>query len=545
MRGMLASAGACSRTPLAPTSVPTKPPGCTPIRATPPVPPTSTAPTVSPTCSPVPPDFFFNPTILACDWASNVACNNVAPTAISPSPPPRVSPSPVVKPSPPPVVKPSPPPIVMPSPPPVVKPSPPPVAKPSPPPVVKPSPPPVAKPSPPPPPPTGGGSCPYTIKSGDTLWAIAQVYGTDVATLQALNPGIVSTNLQVGQIINVPCGGGGSSPPPPPAKTGLSPPPIQPAPAGLLFSPYKDVTINMDWNTNTISSSITGTRLPVTNANVMPSGLRALTWAFATGDCGSEMWAGVSPSPLVSANVQAFVNAGKQYIISTGGVAGVFRCGSDAGFTSFIQRYSSSALIGIDFDIEGGQTQADIISLVARVKAARDGAYGKLQYSFTLATLGGATGNQLNTLGTLVMTALKDAQVGWTNIFINHMVMDYGSSCTAFNAAGVCDMGQSAINAAQALNSYWGVPYSSIELTPMIGGNDSPGQTFTLADVKTVSAFVRTNGLGGVHTWSLDRDVDCPPGAASATCNSYGVAGTLGFTNSFLSELGAAPVGTP
>ncbi|GLC60582.1 hypothetical protein PLESTB_001630300 [Pleodorina starrii] len=94
-----------------------------------------------------------------------------------------------------------------------------------PPPVAKPVPPPIVKPGSPPPP-TGGGACPYTIKSGDTLWAIAQVYGTDVVTLQALNPGIVPTNLQVGQIINVPCGGG--RPPPPPPRRAIPPPPPRP-----------------------------------------------------------------------------------------------------------------------------------------------------------------------------------------------------------------------------------------------------------------------------------------------------------------------------
>jgi hypothetical protein len=139
-----------------------------------------------------------------------------------------------------------------------------------------------------------------------------------------------------------------------------------------------------------------------------------------------------------------------------------------------------------------------------------------------------------------VLQAIQSAGLSWTNVFINLMAMDYGtasSSICAVGPNGMCDMGQSAINAAQALHSTYSVPYSSIELTPMIGGNDAAGETFTIANVATVTAFAKTNGLGGLHFWSFDRDVDCAPGSASATCNTYGLAGTLGFTNAFLANM--------
>ncbi|KAL8647852.1 MAG: hypothetical protein Q9226_006258 [Calogaya cf. arnoldii] len=57
----------------------------------------------------------------------------------------------------------------------------------------------------------------YTIQSGDTFWAIAQKLGVSVDALQAANPGVSPTSLQVGQTINLPGGGGnnngGGSPP--------------------------------------------------------------------------------------------------------------------------------------------------------------------------------------------------------------------------------------------------------------------------------------------------------------------------------------------
>lgn len=75
----------------------------------------------------------------------------------------------------------------------------------------------------------------------------------------------------------------------------------------------------------------------------------------------------------------------------------------------------------------------------------------------------------------------------------------------------------------------------------MIGGNDATDETFSLSDVDDVTAFALQNNLGGVHHWSFDRDADCAPGYASPTCNSYGAAGTLGFTQKFSKNLNLPP----
>ena len=331
------------------------------------------------------------------------------------------------------------------------------------------------------------------------------------------------------------------TPPAPPAPTPPSPPPAptppSPPPAsGFVFGSYKDVTINMDWNVDQISTSVTGARTPVLNA--MPAKQTSLTWAFASGECGSENWAGVTPSALVAQNVSQWVGANKKYIISTGGANGVFTCGSDANFEAFIQRYNSASLQGIDFDIEGGQSQAVIDALVARVKVAKAN-HPNLRFSFTLATLGGNSPQSLGAIGVNVMNSIKSQ--GLTGYYVNLMAMDYGSAiasnCT-LGSNGKCDMAQSAINSAVNLHNYWGVPYGQIEITPMIGGNDATDEIFTIANVDTLSSWAKANGIAGIHFWSLDRDVDCPLGSSSATCNSYGTAGTWGFTNRFISDLG-------
>jgi hypothetical protein len=84
-----------------------------------------------------------------------------------------------------------------------------------------------------------------------------------------------------------------------------------------------------------------------------------------------------------------------------------------------------------------------------------------------------------------------------------------------------------------------GVPYSKIEVTVINGGNDSTDETFTIPDVTTLANFVKTNGVAGVHFWEFNRDNDCSPSTSqnqSDTCNFYGTAGRLGFTNAFISN---------
>eukprot|EP00668_Euglena_longa_P042510 GGOE01056277.1.p1 GENE.GGOE01056277.1~~GGOE01056277.1.p1 ORF type:complete len:540 (-),score=112.73 GGOE01056277.1:149-1768(-) len=308
--------------------------------------------------------------------------------------------------------------------------------------------------------------------------------------------------------------------------------------SGQLLTVYKDTSINMDWNTGVLSTTVTGQFQPVVAA--MPPGLQRLSWAFATGECGSETFAGFSSSLLASANVNLFIEAGKKYILSTGGANGAFTCSTDAGFAAFLQPFNSSALIGVDFDIEAGQTQAEVVALVQRVKTAR-AQYRGLRWSWTVATLGAASGENLGSAGLTVMQALESAGLGWTDQFINLMVMDYGVASPYVCAVGTndqCDMAQSAINAAETLHVLHGVPYANIEVTPMIGGNDVTSNVFTLSNVATLVAFAKGKGLGGLHHWSFDRDTDCTLPYASATCNSYGQAGTLGFTIAFLQALG-------
>ncbi|HEY1587184.1 MAG TPA: glycosyl hydrolase, partial [Polyangia bacterium] len=323
----------------------------------------------------------------------------------------------------------------------------------------------------------------------------------------------------------------------------------------LVFGGYKDTSINMNWNTNVITTSVGGTPTPIAS-DLSSAGGKTITLAFATGECGSENWGGVQGAALASANVPLLQQAGVRYILSTGGAAGSFTCGSDAGFATFINRWAGSGLIGIDFDIEAGQSQAVITDLVTRIKNAH-GSYPNLRFSLTLATLANNNGassaqslgsgapDSFNVYGDWTLAAVKSV-FGWSGspsswpsyLTVDLMVMDYGSPSAGVCvvSGGLCQMGQSALQAAYNLADHWGVPYSAIELTPMIGGNDAQSEQFTLADADTVASFALSKGLAGVHYWSYDRDVDCPAGSASPICNSIGNAGTRGYLKRFLGD---------
>jgi hypothetical protein len=323
--------------------------------------------------------------------------------------------------------------------------------------------------------------------------------------------------------------------------------------SGMVFSPYKDTSINMNWNTNVISTKVSGNATALAG-DLAANGGSTVTLAFATGECGSENWGGVQGAAMATANVSLLTQANVKYILSTGGAAGSFTCGSDAGMSTFIDRWMSPNLIGIDYDIEAGQSQQVIADLIKRIQGAHT-KYPNLRFSLTLATLannaGGSTAasmgaggpSSFNVYGDNVMAAVKST-FGFTGtaatwpsyITVNLMTMDYGSPsagvCVVAN--GQCQMGQSAIQAAYNLRDHWGVPFANIELTPMIGGNDVAGERFTLADVDTMTKFAVAQGMAGVHHWSYDRDTDCPAGSASPICNSTGDAGNYGYLKRFL-----------
>jgi hypothetical protein len=303
----------------------------------------------------------------------------------------------------------------------------------------------------------------------------------------------------------------------------------------FVYSPYKHVPIGLAGRV--LATAAAGGTTPIVEGgrSTLPAGVTALTLAFATGECGAEAWDGMQSREWAEANIAALDRAGIDYIVSTGGEGGVFTCTSDGGMESFIARYRSAHLVGLDFDIERGQSDEVLRSLALRIAAARR-RHPELRLSFTLATWAATDGSlaSLNPDGERVMRAVREA--GIADFYVNLMVMDYGEALArnCVVSAGVCDMGRSAIQAAANLNARHGVPFDRIELTPMLGINDVTANVFSVDDARLVARFVRQKGLGGLHYWSLDRDAPCPAGGAgvSSTCSGLAVP-PLAFSAAF------------
>jgi len=300
----------------------------------------------------------------------------------------------------------------------------------------------------------------------------------------------------------------------------------------FVYSPYKHVAIDWQARPPVMATAVAGAPTPIVAGDraTLPPGVTTLTLAFATGECGAETWDDAPPQDIVGATRAPFEAAGIDYIVSTGGEAGTFTCATDEGMEAFIARYASPRLVGIDFDIERGQSDPVLRDLTTRVKAAQARHPG-LRFSFTLATWAGtdAARASLNPDGARVLAALHAA--GVTDYYVNLMVMDYGAAqpgnCVV--AGTVCDMGRSAVQAALNLRDRFGVPLQRIELTPMIGINDVVANVFTLDDAARLARFARDSGLGGVHFWSLDRDVSCPNDARVVSSKCHGLPGVAPF----------------
>lgn len=381
-------------------------------------------------------------------------------------------------------------------------------------------------PTPTPTPSGGGGTCaaPWSatqVYTGGMMASVGSNNYTAAFWTENQNPTTPGNSGPAGSGdpwgLPVSCGGGGPTPTPTPTPK-PTPTPTPPPPGSLLFAVYKDVTINANFNTGAQQTNVTGTVSPVTS--VMPN--ETLVWAFATGTCGAESWAGIT-SAMEATNVQTFVNAGKDYIISTGGANGVFDCPSTSSFISFINTYNSGNLVGIDFDIEGGQSQQVIDNLINATKAAQS-QFPNLLFSFTIQSLGTTAANPITggSVGTTVVSEIKRLGLSG-NYVVNLMAMDYGSTnpnnCVVVN--NLCDMGQSAVQAAQALNQQSGIPLNHIGLTVDIGQNDTQDEVTSLANVDTICNFAKANGLRVVRFWSFDRDTPNGNGGAS-TMNGNG-----------------------
>jgi hypothetical protein len=287
--------------------------------------------------------------------------------------------------------------------------------------------------------------------------------------------------------------------------TATAPPPATAATAAAaarIFAPYLDVNVGPAFSLAGHVSSVS----------------RNYTLGFITSMGGVAAWVGRYPmsSPEAAAwaaNIEELRAAGGDVIVSFGGASGVdlARASADAAhlqaqIQAVVDKY---ALRWVDFDIEDF-TPAAIDTRNAAVKALQ-AANPRLKVSYTLGVQ--ETGFERNQAAVLNGARLRGVRVDRVNL----LEMDYGHP--------IADMYSAAVSSAQAARSWLdgnGFAATALGLTPMVGVNDSPGETFTLANASSLVAWARTSGVPMLGLWSVGRDNGNCAGAAVASpaCSS-------------------------
>jgi hypothetical protein len=295
--------------------------------------------------------------------------------------------------------------------------------------------------------------------------------------------------------------------PTPPAN----PATLEAAPTALLgsriFAPYLDTGFGPDSPVGDLAG----------NANNVS---RIYTLAFILGQGCSASWNGTAPLNTEEADdwgtrISELRAVDGDVIISFGGasppeLANV--CSTvaslQAQYQAVITKYQLSV---IDLDVEG-DFGAAAIDRRNQALAALESANPNLRVHYTLGV--GESGfleEQLN-----ILESAK--QFGVRVDLVNIMAMDYG-----YAQPDMLGAAQSAAQAARSQLDGLGFTSTRLGITPMIGVNDTPNETFTLSDAQGLVSFARNNDVQLLAFWSVGRDNGGCPGQATASATCSGV----------------------
>ena len=256
------------------------------------------------------------------------------------------------------------------------------------------------------------------------------------------------------------------------------------------------------------------------------TGLKYYTLAFviAGGGCNAT-WNG--DTSIDDAGWETAINnlraSGGDVIVSFGGASGTElgqACGSVSTLQAQYKRVIDTLnLTRVDLDIEGAALDDTAANdrrnqALAALQQQYASAGKHLDVDYTLPV--DPSGLLSNSLSLLNNAKSRGVDVGVVNI----MTMDYGSPM---------DMGQAAVNAANALHTQLGQIWtakSSDQLwamegnTPMIGVNDTTSEVFTTGNASTLESFAASHGIRLLAYWALGRDKACSTnGQLSDSCS--------------------------
>jgi hypothetical protein len=239
------------------------------------------------------------------------------------------------------------------------------------------------------------------------------------------------------------------------------------------------------------------------------------------------------------------------YTVDTDGTDLGAQCSSAAAMATQVESVVTTFNVNhLDFDIESNeQSNNTDLALTAQALAqVRSWASAKgtsLTISYTIPVL--PTGLTSTGEGILTTALAND----FTPNIVNIMTMDYGTSGTEMGTAA----NQALDATATQLESIYGISsgsaYGMLGNTPMIGQNDTAGETLTLADAATVESYAAQKGIAWLSFWAEGRDNNGCPGDTTASSTCSGISQSNGaFTQAFQSFTtggggGGSPTPTP
>src|SRR5271165_1542451 len=250
------------------------------------------------------------------------------------------------------------------------------------------------------------------------------------------------------------------------------------------------------------------------------SGIKTFTLAFiVSGNPCTPAWGGtvhISADATIADGIAKLRASGGDVLIAFGGYDGTDLGQScpdvpslKAAYQTVIDKYKVKML---DFDVEHTAIE-DPVSIDRRSEALKDLAAANpgLQINYTLpATPAGLTDLSVNVIKSAV-------RYGTPVAVVNLMAMDYGApvplgamgpDAVAAASAAFCQLKSLGLNA-------------RVGITPMIGVNDSAGETFTLDDAQVVLNYAQANSnvVALLAFWSVGRDNGSCSGTVSPLCS--------------------------
>ncbi len=251
------------------------------------------------------------------------------------------------------------------------------------------------------------------------------------------------------------------------------------------------------------------------------SGLNEVTIAFVLSNGGCDATQDIEQN---MSDVNAFRAAGGHLKASFGGADGTYvesQCSSASALATAIEGFvTATGITDLDFDIEQDPVLTDAVNKMRGQALAMVQASKGIKVAFTLAA-NPSPGGGLTSQGQSVVSNALAAGVVISHV--NFMTMDYGDSYGGSPLApvviGSLTDGHTQLMSLASIGSQ--AAWSMVGVIPMIGKNDD-AEVFSLDDAKTLTQFAKTNQIGLVSFWSIDRD---QPGT------DYNSASTVETTN--------------